>query len=177
MGEITQDLESWLNGSHMAGIRVFQNTYQRLVSVASLQRNKVGNLTLTPTEVVHEAYSRLVNAIQSAQPKNSLQLYRLAAHVFRITCIDYLRAKLALKRDTSMTNLDVQDPIDDMSLLQILMLLEEFEEKFERQATVFQLNKVIGFSLDETAELTKSSKATISRDLNFARHWLASRLV
>jgi len=66
---------------------------------------------------------------------------------------------------------------DDVNLLQIFVLLEEFEKRFARQPLVFQFNKIMGFSLDETAELTENSKATVSRDINFARHWLASKLV
>ncbi len=178
LGEITLDLQSWLNGNQAAGIRVFENTYQRLIAVANLQRDKVGDLTITPTEVVHEAYSRLVDAIQTGKPKTSLDLYRLSAHVFRLTCIDYLRAKLADKRDVRLAHSDqTEQSAEDVNMLHILMLIEEFETKFARQATIFQLTKVMGFSIEETAKLTNNSKATISRDLNFAKHWLASKLV
>ena len=174
--DLTIDLESWLSGNQDAGIRIFQKAYKRLITIASFQRNKIGNLTITPTEVVHEAYTRLTDAMHKSKPKNSLEFYRLSSHVFRFTCIDYLRKKLRIKRKEKI-NLPEQDNINDnMNLLQILMLIEEFESKFERQATIFQLSKIIGFSLEETARLTKNSKATVSRDLKFARHWLAARL-
>lgn len=176
-GQITQDLESWLNGSSQAGMRIFQNAYTRLVSIATIQHKNIGGITLTPNEVVHEAYVRLLKAMENAKPANSLQFYRLSSHVFRLTCVDYLRAKLAKKRDGQLANLEILTcSEDDKNLLQIFMLLEDFENKYQRQAEVFELNKIIGFSLAETAELVKSSKATVSRDVNFARHWLASRL-
>ena len=176
-GQITQDLESWLNGSQQAGIRIFQNAYNRLVSIASLQRNHVGDITLTPNDVVHEAYSRLLKAMENSKPENSLQFYRLSARVFRLTCIDYLRTRLAQKRDAKQANAEIQTfTQNEVSVLQIFMLFEELEKSYPRQAQVFELNKIIGFSLAETAELIGSSKATVSRDINFARHWLASRL-
>ena len=98
--------------------------------------------------------------------------------MFRLTCFDYLRAKLAKKRDQHVANLTLQTfTQDDKKLLHIFMLLEELEIKHQRQASVFELNKIIGFSLDETAKLVNNSKATVSRDINFARHWLAAKLV
>ena len=176
-GQITQDLESWLNGSQQAGIRIFQNAYSRLVLIAGAQRKNIADITLSANDVVHEAYSRLLSAMENSKPENSLQFYRLSAHVFRLTCIDYLRSKMAHKRDAQSVNHETLPYTkDDENLLQIFMLLEELEKNYHRQADVFELNKIIGFSLQETAELTGSSKATVSRDINFARHWLASRL-
>ncbi len=177
-GQITQDLESWLEGNQAAGMRVFENTYASLVKIASANRNRVGNITITPNEVVHEAYSRLIDATINSKPQNSLEFYRLSAHVFRLTCIDYLRTKLAKKRNINAAALELPTYIeDDRNVLQLFMLLDEFESKFEKQATAFELNKIIGFSLAETSEIVKQSKATVSRDIKFARHWLASRLV
>ncbi len=176
-GQITIDLNSWMDGDQQAGLRVFEIAYERLISIASYQRKKVGNVTISPTEVVHEAYSRLVKATKNSTPKNSLEFYRLSAHVFKLTCIDYLRVKLSLKHNSRGINLEMTKyNSDDVNLLQILILLEDFEAKFVRQSLVFQLNKIMGFSLDETAKMTNSSKATVSRDLNFARHWLVSKL-
>lgn len=178
VGQITLDLESWLEGDREAGIRVFENTYSNLVKIANVHKNRVGNITLTPNEVVHEAYTRLFEASNNSKPPDSLAFYRLAARVFRLTCIDYLRAKLAQKRNLQNSFNDLPAYIeDDRNLLQIFMLLEELESKFAKQAMAFELNKIIGFSLEETSQLTNSSKATVSRNIKFSRHWLASRLV
>lgn len=177
-GQVTCDLESWINGNQAAGLRVFENTYTSLVSIAGAHRNRVGNITITPNEVVHDAYTRLVDAAKNSKPRNSLEFYRLAAHVFRLTCIDYLRVKLAKKRN--LKNVVNEFPTffeDDKNLLNIFILLDEFEGKHQKQAIAFELNKIIGFSLGETAELTSTSKATVSRDIKFARHWLAARLI
>ncbi len=176
-GQITQDLESWLNGNEQAGIRIFQNTYSRLVSIAGVQRNNIGEITLTPNEVVHEAYMRLLKAVENSKPQNSLQFYRLSSRVFRLTCIDYLRKKLTKKRDAQAANLELETYTkDNLNILQIFIVLDELEIKHPRQAMAFELHKIIGFNLAETAEITSSSKATVSRDVNFARHWLASKI-
>lgn len=177
IGQITQDLERWFNGSSDASARVFENSYIRLVTIAKSHRYKVGDITITPNEIVHEAYVRLITATENSKPHDSLSFYRLAAHVFRLTCIDYLRAKLASKRKLQDTITQLPNKTDDnKELLNLVILLEEFEEEYERPSMAFQLNKIIGFSLNETAQIMETSKATLSRDIKFARHWLANKL-
>jgi RNA polymerase sigma factor (TIGR02999 family) len=174
---ITIKLQNWLMGDKQAGLELFHQTYEKLVSIAGKQRYKTVQITLTPAEVVHESYFRLNQAITNSKPQNSVEYFRLAAHVFKLTCIDYLRAKLAKKRNLSELTNEIKSQIeDDKSLLQILIILEKLEKEHEIQAIAFQLHYITGLTIEETAQMLKCSKATVSRHITFARHWLASKL-
>jgi DNA-directed RNA polymerase specialized sigma24 family protein len=54
--------------------------------------------------------------------------------------------------------------------------LESLREADPRCAEVVHLRFILGFSVDQTAELMAVSKRTVQRDWDFARAWLEARL-
>ena len=55
-------------------------------------------------------------------------------------------------------------------------VLDELESLDPRKCRIVEFRYFLGFTSDETAELLNTSKATVDRDLRFARAWLHERL-
>lgn len=177
-GQLTIKLQSWCKGNIQAGKEVIQISYQRLVSMAGQAHINIQGLSLNPQEVVHESFERLQKAVQQNPPTDSIAFYNLASHVLHNTCVDLLRKKLAIKRrppENGSTVTNLSTPADH-SMYQLLHLLETLEQLHPRQAQSFKLHCVAGFTIEETASMTTTSEATVSRDVTFSRHWLAAKL-
>ena len=61
-------------------------------------------------------------------------------------------------------------------MLDIDRALEELELIDARKTRIVELRLFLGATAEETADLLKMSKATVDRDLRFARAWLIERL-
>lgn len=176
---ITRHIHRWVEGDKSAEAELFRQTYNRLKQIARNQLGSQAPLTLTPTEVVHETYLRLLQGLGHNPPENRRAFYRLAAHVMRRVCIDYLRARSAKKRHGQKSNLPVEDlgaNNDELQLLTILEAVDQLEAAYPRPARAFELRFVLGFTKEESADIIEVSSATLSRDVRFARHWLVSRI-
>lgn len=176
---ITRNLERWVEGDKSAEAELFRQTYDRLKAIARSKLKSQPPLTLTPTEIVHEAYARLMRGMGHKPPDDRHAFYRLAGHVMRAICIDYLRFRSAQKRhgdhvDLSIERLDGGD--NELRLLQILEAVDQLKAEYPRSARAFELRFVLGLTKEEAAEALEVSPATLSRDVRFARHWLAARL-
>jgi len=176
---ITHNIERWVEGDKSAEAELFRQTYHRLKQIARNQLRVQPPLTLTPTELVHETYTRLMRGMGHKPPENRRAFYRLAGHVMRRICIDYLRARSAQKRHGHKSDLAVEDigaRNDEFRLLTILEAVDQLKAEYPRPARAFELRFVLGLSKDEAADLIEISTATLSRDVRFARHWLVSRI-
>jgi RNA polymerase sigma-70 factor, ECF subfamily len=132
--------------------------------------------SLSPTALVHEAYLRLVDW-QTVEWRERAQFFAVATKVMRRILVDHARTRLADKRgagaETVMLD-DVPDfaviaPGDVLAIHEALSELEKFDE---RKARIVELRYFGGFEIEETAELTGISPATVKREWVFARAWL-----
>ena len=64
-------------------------------------------------------------------------------------------------------------PVEAMDLDRVLNDLETIDA---RKCRMVELRFFLGFTAEETAELLSTSKATVDRELRFARAWLHERL-
>lgn len=176
---VTRNIQRWMEGDKSAEAELFRQTYSRLKQIARNQIASQPPLTLTPTEVVHETYMRLMRGLGHNPPEDRRAFYRLAAHVMRRVCIDYLRARSAKKRHGQRSDMEVEDIgalNDEVRLLTILEAVDQLEAEYPRPARAFELRFVLGFTKEESADIIEVSTATLSRDVRFARHWLVSRI-
>jgi RNA polymerase sigma factor (TIGR02999 family) len=173
---VTQLLDGVNAGQAGAMESLVSIVYSELRRMAgSLMRKERHDHTLQPTALVHEVYMRLVGA--STRWENRAHFFGAAARAMRQILVGQARQRAAQKRGgeahrVTFSDLDVQTPEPDLDLLVLNEALNELTRIDERLSRVVELRYFGGCSLEEIAELTQCSLATVKRDWTFARAWL-----
>jgi RNA polymerase sigma-70 factor (ECF subfamily) len=176
--EVTALLQRWSAGDESARDQLIPLVYDGLRELAHrrLGRAPLEN-SLDTTELVHEAYLRLVDGRHVDLPDRA-NFLALASEVMRNLLIDRARARLAEKRGGSVIALDLDEYewVSDENLETVTDLDDALKRlaKFKpRQGQLLQHRYFGGLSLEESATATGVSLATAKRELRFARAWLA----
>ncbi|HEX6189966.1 MAG TPA: sigma-70 family RNA polymerase sigma factor [Pyrinomonadaceae bacterium] len=151
----------------------------RRIAARYLERERPDH-TLQPTGLVHEAYLRLVNQKQ-VDWRNRAQFFGLAASMMRRILVNHAEAKRAEKRGGKREKIPLdevtivlqEDMVDLLELDEALKRLEEFDKL---KSEIVELKFFGGLTIEEIAELTKTSTATVEREWAFARGWLYKNL-
>ena len=167
-------------GDSAALSRLLDVVYAELRSIASAQmRGERPDHTLQPTALVHEAYVRLLGS-GSRSFEDRAHFVNAASRVMRRVLIDHARARSAAKRGNNLrVTLDEgiaggpEPAIDVLSLDDALNRLAAAEPRW---AQVVELRFFGGLEVTEVAALLGISAATVKRDWQFARAWLAREL-
>ena len=138
-------------------------------------RGQVNGQTLQPTALVNEAYLRLIQTDQRWDGR--AHFFGAAARAMRQVLITHARERSAQKRAggvvrVTFEDLDVQAPEPRLDLLALDDALNALARVDERFARVMELRYFAGCSLQEIADLTGRSLATVKRDWTYARAWL-----
>ena len=133
--------------------------------------------SLNTTELVHEAYLRLVDA-RRLDLRDRANFLALASEVMRNLLVDRARARLAEKRGSGVIPLDLDEIewVSDENLETVADLddaLKRLARFKPRQGQLLQHRYFGGLTLEESATATGVSLATAKRELRFARAWLA----
>jgi RNA polymerase sigma factor (TIGR02999 family) len=181
---ITELLEAWKSGDRSVENALAAQVYPLLRDLARSQvRRNAGALTLAATELANEAFERL-HRQQGVDWRNRQHFFAIAATVLRRVVVDYLRQRHAEKRGGEVVFLSLDD-VDDNELavgdqlldwLALDAALTALSARDAECARVAELRLFSGLSVDEIAEVTGSSTATVGRQLKFARVWLADQL-
>ena len=143
-------------------------------------RRERKNHTLQPTALVNEAFMKLIDQ-RNVQWQNRAHFFGVAAQAMRRIVIDHARARQRVKRggiqqavtlDEAMIAAESRS-IDVLALDEALNRLTALDE---RQAKIVELRYFAGLSVEETAEVTGLSPATIKREWAMARAWLHAEL-
>jgi RNA polymerase sigma factor (TIGR02999 family) len=181
---ITQLLIQWKNGDRSVENALISEVYPMLRSVAASQIRRVGGqLTLSATELAHEAYIRLQHQ-QLVDWQNRDQFFAIAATVVRRVLVDYLRERHADKRAGGKVMIALDDAnagelsqpseiVDWIALDQALTKLQLLDAEVAR---VVELKLFSILNADQIAEACESSVATVGRQWRFAKSWLAKEL-
>jgi RNA polymerase sigma factor (TIGR02999 family) len=179
--EVTGLLRLWSAGDESARDRLIPLVYDRLRALAHrrLGFSPVDN-SLNTTELVHEAYIRLVDAPHVDLPDRA-HFLGLASGIMRNLLIDRARARLAAKRGGGARQVDLEefDWISDENLETVTELdeaLKRLDELSPRQGKLLQHRYFGGLTLEESANAMGVSLATAKRELRSARAWLALEL-
>lgn len=142
-------------------------------------RREVEGHTLQPTELVDEAFVRLVGQRQAAWVNRS-QFYAVASQTIRRILVDHARHRQRQKRDHGVrVTLDEkvgEAPERSVDLIALDEALAKLESVAPRQARVVELRFFGGLDIDETAVALDISSATVKRDWTFARAFLLKSL-
>ena len=175
---VTQLLIRWRRGSPEALDELMALVYDDLRRVA---RRRLGaRQSIAATEVVHEAYGKLVGVDIDWQDR--AHFFAVAANIVRRVLVDATRAKLRQKRGGGAVPVTFEEqlqPGDDTGSTDLLALdeaLERLAQLDERKAKVVELHYFGGLSQPEVGEALGISVATVERDLKTARAFLHREL-
>jgi RNA polymerase sigma factor (TIGR02999 family) len=180
-GDVTQLLQQWSDGRTDSLDPLFNLVYPRLRQIANaLFRGEAPESMLQPTGVVNELFIKLVRQ-HSLRFDNREHFFSLAASLMRRILVDHARAERRDKRSGG-TQVPLHEDLIWVSsmpsadLLDIDRALEELQKIDPRKSRMIELRFFLGSTAEETADLLQTSKATVDRELKFARGWLHERL-
>jgi len=179
--EVTQLLRDWGAGNNTALARLMPLVYRELRRLARqyLNRERDGH-TLQTTDLVHEAYLRMVDQ-RRVQWQNRTHFFGVAAQLMRRILVDHARSHKRAKRGggVPLISLDQaamvshQAPVDVIALDEALTRLSEIDE---RKARIVELRFFGGLEVAETARFLKISVPTVMREWKMAKAWLHREL-
>lgn len=141
-------------------------------------RREHDELTLDTTGLVHEAYLRLVDQ-QRTSWKNRSHFFGIAALAMRRILVDAARRREAATRNLGReVTLDEQlDHVtNDREILAVDEALDRLAQLDPRQARIVELRYFANLTIEETATALDISTATVKREWQSARAWLARTL-
>jgi RNA polymerase sigma factor (TIGR02999 family) len=181
---ITELLERWRLGDRSAESGLMEAVYPLLRHVAASQiRQRGTQLTLSATDLAHEAYLRLQEQ-QGVAWQNREHFFAIAATVVRRVVIDYLRERYADKRGGGKLFVDVDDTDDEalrndgavIDWIAVDQALNKLQALDPDCARVVELKLFTPLDAEQIAASCRSSLATVGRQWRFARTWLAREL-
>jgi RNA polymerase sigma-70 factor, ECF subfamily len=174
--DVTRLLAAWSSGRGDALDKLLPVVYDELRRMARGQlANARQNHTFQATDLVHEAFLRLVD--QRASWQSRVHFYGIAATCMRRVLADYARRRKAVKRP----QIDAAIDIDDLQragaggfehLLAFDEALDRLSAADPRQARIAELKVFAGLQVDEIASLLAISPATVKRDWTAAKQTL-----
>ncbi|MDZ4813425.1 MAG: ECF-type sigma factor [Pseudomonadota bacterium] len=182
--DISQLLMRWKGGDRDAETALFEAVYPLLRQVAARSLRSSSPVTLQATELVNEAYMRLLPQ-QRLDWQNRAHFCAIAAHAMRKIISNHIRDRHAQKRggfDAQHVALEAAElhPSDEeQRLLQWLSLdeaLEALEKVNQQAARAVELRHIAGLNAEQTAEALGVSLATEGRLWRFARAFLETKL-
>ena len=178
---ITHLLLEWRSGNKDAAGRLMELVYRELHRMASREmRRERGEHTLQTTALVHEVYLRLCGA-EPIQLRDRTHFFAVAAQQLRRVLVDHARRVRSEKRGGAKITATLFDSDGaawaiDERLLAVDESLSRLETLDPRAAKVIELRFFGGLTETEAAEALDISLATLKRDWDFARSWLATQL-
>ena len=179
--EFTQLLRAHAAGDETALDRLFPQVYDELRRMAGGRlRHERPDHTLGATELVHEAFFRLVQ-LDRIDWQSRAHFLAIASQAMRNVLLDHAERRGAQKRGgggrpITLERIDVPNDMPTGEVLALCEALERLEKLEPRQARVVECRFFGGLNLDETAEALGISPATVSRDWTIARAWLHAQL-
>jgi RNA polymerase sigma factor (TIGR02999 family) len=202
MKDVTRILDELQGGDATAADRLLEVVYAELrVMAAQRMAGERKGHTLAPTELVHEAYLRLMNGSGAAAPfhesgpsvgranwHNRAYFFVAAAEAMRRILVEQARRRSRLKHGgglghVSLADGDAMQPDDQWfdasdqglrseQVLAIHAALERFAAEAPEKAELVKLRYFAGLSLEQAAEVLGISRATASRHWAYSRAWL-----
>jgi RNA polymerase sigma factor (TIGR02999 family) len=179
--DFTELLRAHASGDPAALERLFPKVYNELRRMARARlRHERADHTLGATELVHEAFFRLVR-LDRIDWRGRAHFLAIASQAMRNVLLDYAVQRGARKRGggarpVTLERLEVAAEVRPEELLALCEALDRLEQLEPRQARVVECRFFAGLSLDETAAALSVSPATVSRDWTIARAWLHAQL-
>jgi len=179
--EITQLLRKWSMGDDKALEQLMPLVYDELHRLAeSYLRRERREHTLQPTALVNELFLKFFDQ-NSTSWQNRAQFFGVSAQIMRRILVDHARAHYASKRGGDRFAVSLRDvPAfggqPDADLLALHDVLNHLEEIDPVQGRIVELRFFGGLTIRETAEVMKTSHATVEREWRTAKAFLKREL-
>ena len=181
-GEVTQWLRELRGGDRPALDRVVGRLYDELRAIARQRLNREwGTRPMVTTELVHEAYLRLLLQHRLAVDDRAA-FCAVAANVMRRSLVDAARARHAAKRGGNQADVpldDVEDLLGESEAREMVLLdeaLTRLQALQPRAAEVVVHRWFAGLTAEESATLLGVSAKTVQREWLAARAWLRKEI-
>lgn len=178
--ELTRLLQSWRDGEGAAMAGAFDLAYEELKRIAAQRlRLSEGASTLSPTDLLHEAYLRVAEG--GVVFDNRAHFYAGMSLYIRSALVDHARARQAAKRGGGAIQVSLSEALaDGESMAAEVLALDQSLARLAaldpRCADVLHLNCFAGLDRQQIADMLKLSLATVDRDLRFARAWVREEM-
>jgi RNA polymerase sigma factor (TIGR02999 family) len=177
MSDATVLLSAIEQGEPAAAEKLLDLVYDELrrLAASKMAREAPGQ-TLQPTELVHEAWLRLVGR-ENRKFENRAHFFSAAAEAMRRILIDRARRKLTVRHGGNFKRVDLEGqdlaaPDADQQLLVVNEVLNNFAREYPVEAEVVKLRYFAGMTNEETARALGISLTTTKCYWTFARTWI-----
>jgi len=177
VGDATLLLNAVEQGDTQAAEQLLEVVYDELrrLATSKMAREASGH-TLQATELVHEAWLRLVGT-ENPKFANRAHFFSAAAEAMRRILIDRARRKLTRRHGGGLerVNLEGQEllaPASDQQILAVHEVLDKLAKEHPLQAQVVKLRYFVGMTNEETAKALGISLTTTKAYWTFARTWI-----
>ncbi len=167
-------------GENAAAEELMPVVYDELRRLARRYVRRERARSMQATELVHEAYLRLAGD-RPRRWQGRTHFLAIAAIGMRRVLVERARARGAAKRGGHQVQVTLDDalvagPGTAVDLLALDEALSTLAALDARQARIVELRFFGGLTVEETAEATGVSPATVKRDWTLARAWLQRAL-
>jgi RNA polymerase sigma factor (TIGR02999 family) len=176
---VTRILDRIQEGDERAAKDLWQLVYDELRKLAAYRLRSESKEAMRPTELVHEAYVRLVDADQVQNWKSRGQFFAAAGEAMRRILVDAARARSAVKRGGQIQQFDLnlnEHAIDERASVETLLAIDEALDELEKRssvgASIVKLRFFGGMQHKEAAESLGLSRREGDRHWAVARNWL-----
>jgi len=179
--EVTRVLESLNAGDRSAVERLIPLVYRELRSLAAaFLRREHPDHSLQPTELVNEAYLRLVDQNRVAW-QGKTHFFAVGAQAMRRVLVDHARSRLRRKRGGGVRPVEFSESLHISSeregdVLALEEALQNLEKLDPAQARMVELRFYGGLTVAEVAEVMGLSKRSVEREWTMIRAWLRREL-
>ena len=151
----------------------------RLIARRHLRQERADH-TMSTTDLVHEAYLKLVN-VEQVEWRDRAHFFAMASRAMRRILIDYARSRTRAKRGGQRKRVSLENAFEvaeesPEDLLALEDALQRLEALNERHCRVVEYRFFGGLSIKETAEALGVSVASVKRDWAVTRAWLNREL-
>lgn len=182
MSAVTRILSAIEQGDPHASEQLLPLVYEELRRLAAqkLSQEKPGQ-TIQATELVHEAYLRLVDIEQAQQWNSRGHFFVAASTAMQRILVEQARRRKSLKQGGGRQREDIEHvqiaaPEPSLDVLAINEALERFEQIEPIKANLVKLRYFGGLTIPQAAEALGISSTTADRYWAYARAWLHAEL-
>jgi RNA polymerase sigma-70 factor (ECF subfamily) len=176
---VTRLLLAWRSGDETALARLTPLVHKELQRIARGCMRGERRGAFEATDLIHEAYLRLVDT-QHVNWHNRAHFLAMAARLMRRVLVDLARARQYQKRGGGALQVSFTELLSVPAKADVLVALDEALSALatfdERKSRVVELRFFGGLTVEETAAVLKISPETVMRDWKLARTWLRREL-